>query len=174
MQVEGMQQLHAAECGPPPCSSRRAAMPTLPQPSVAAMASSSTQQQPQRSYATSSNRADMHSNSRQCQGAASTSTASSKAIGPASSLGRLTALEKLRAGHDRLQRVSLSTAAPSVQLERLSMAQTTRLILAEPGGWRGLFRGLSINYMKVVPSTAIGFTVYDWAKSYLGVDSGFM
>jgi hypothetical protein len=37
--------------------------------------------------------------------------------------------------------------------------------------WRqgGLFRGLSINYLKVVPSTAIGFTVYDWMKAYLGL-----
>ena len=31
-------------------------------------------------------------------------------------------------------------------------------------GWAGLFRGLSINYMKVVPTTAIGFAVYDGMK----------
>lgn len=36
-------------------------------------------------------------------------------------------------------------------------------------GFRALFAGLSINYMKVVPSTAIGFTVYDSAKQYLGL-----
>ena len=36
-------------------------------------------------------------------------------------------------------------------------------------GFRALFAGLSINYMKVVPSTAIGFTVYDSAKLYLGL-----
>ncbi|KAK9868547.1 hypothetical protein WJX84_004316 [Apatococcus fuscideae] len=34
-------------------------------------------------------------------------------------------------------------------------------------GWTGLFRGLSINYMKVVPTTAIGFAVYDGMKGYL-------
>ena len=34
-------------------------------------------------------------------------------------------------------------------------------------GARALFAGLSINYLKVVPSTAIGFTVYDAAKHYL-------
>lgn len=34
-------------------------------------------------------------------------------------------------------------------------------------GWRTLFSGLSINYMKVVPSTAIGFTLYDYLKSAL-------
>jgi len=38
-------------------------------------------------------------------------------------------------------------------------------------GWRALFAGLSINYMKVVPSTAIGFTLYDAMKSYLGLPS---
>lgn len=37
------------------------------------------------------------------------------------------------------------------------------------GGARALFAGVSINYMKVVPSTAIGFTVYDAAKAWLGL-----
>lgn len=34
-------------------------------------------------------------------------------------------------------------------------------------GVRALFAGLTINYMKVIPSTAIGFTLYDTMKSYL-------
>lgn len=34
-------------------------------------------------------------------------------------------------------------------------------------GMKALFAGLTINYMKVVPSTAIGFTLYDTMKSYL-------
>ena len=37
------------------------------------------------------------------------------------------------------------------------------------GGTRAVFRGLSLNYIKVVPSTAIGFTVYDALKQYLAV-----
>lgn len=49
-----------------------------------------------------------------------------------------------------------------------SMRAVTRKLIAE-GGLRALFRGLSINYMKVVPSTAIGFTVYDAFKAYLGL-----
>ncbi|CAO2840227.1 unnamed protein product [Amaranthus hypochondriacus] len=36
-------------------------------------------------------------------------------------------------------------------------------------GWRQLFAGLSINYMKVVPSVAIGFTTYDIMKSWLNL-----
>ncbi|XP_031477208.1 mitochondrial carrier protein CoAc1 [Nymphaea colorata] len=36
-------------------------------------------------------------------------------------------------------------------------------------GWRQLFAGLSINYVKVVPSVAIGFATYDVMKVWLGV-----
>ena len=36
-------------------------------------------------------------------------------------------------------------------------------------GHRALFRGLSLNYIKVVPSTAIGFAIYDALKQYLAL-----
>ncbi|KAK4366252.1 hypothetical protein RND71_014132 [Anisodus tanguticus] len=36
-------------------------------------------------------------------------------------------------------------------------------------GWRQLFAGLSVNYMKIVPSVAIGFTAYDTMKACLHV-----
>ncbi|KAK9131232.1 hypothetical protein Sjap_011719 [Stephania japonica] len=36
-------------------------------------------------------------------------------------------------------------------------------------GYRQLFAGLSINYMKIVPSVAIGFTAYDAMKTWLKV-----
>ena len=38
-------------------------------------------------------------------------------------------------------------------------------------GVRALFAGISINFLKVVPSTAIGFALYDALKSYLGLPS---
>ncbi|XP_042051038.1 mitochondrial carrier protein CoAc2-like [Salvia splendens] len=38
-------------------------------------------------------------------------------------------------------------------------------------GWKQLFSGLSINYLKVMPSVAIGFTVYDVMKASLRVPS---
>ncbi|EFJ47913.1 hypothetical protein VOLCADRAFT_44344, partial [Volvox carteri f. nagariensis] len=63
-----------------------------------------------------------------------------------------------------------------IQQEAAASAVTSRLTTWDVGstivrqeGLRGLFRGLSLNYVKVVPSTAIGFTVYDMFKSYLGV-----
>jgi solute carrier family 25 protein 16 len=42
-------------------------------------------------------------------------------------------------------------------------------IIMRDQGWRQLFAGLSINYMKIVPSVAIGFTAYDAMKSWLHV-----
>ena len=39
--------------------------------------------------------------------------------------------------------------------------------IVQQRGFRALYAGLSINYLKVVPSTAIGFTIYDAAKQYL-------
>ncbi|TVU35372.1 hypothetical protein EJB05_17259 [Eragrostis curvula] len=36
-------------------------------------------------------------------------------------------------------------------------------------GWRQLFAGLSLNYIKVVPSVAIGFTAYDTMKHLLKI-----
>ncbi|VAH98798.1 unnamed protein product [Triticum turgidum subsp. durum] len=38
-------------------------------------------------------------------------------------------------------------------------------------GWKQLFSGLSINYLKVVPSAALGFTVYDSMRDWLNVPS---
>ena len=49
-----------------------------------------------------------------------------------------------------------------------STLQGLRLIIQQQG-LRALFAGLSLNYIKVVPSTAIGFTIYDALKQYLGL-----
>ncbi|OAY83978.1 Graves disease carrier protein [Ananas comosus] len=47
----------------------------------------------------------------------------------------------------------------------------TLAMIVQTQGWRQLFSGLSINYLKVVPSVAIGFTVYDVMKLWLKVPS---
>ncbi|KAF8113986.1 hypothetical protein N665_0043s0058 [Sinapis alba] len=47
----------------------------------------------------------------------------------------------------------------------------TLIKIAREEGWKQLFSGLSINYLKVVPSVAIGFTVYDVMKLHLRVPS---
>ncbi|KAJ7973727.1 Mitochondrial carrier protein [Quillaja saponaria] len=47
----------------------------------------------------------------------------------------------------------------------------TLAMIAQKQGWKQLFSGLSINYIRVVPSVAIGFTVYDNMKTCLRVPS---
>ena len=43
--------------------------------------------------------------------------------------------------------------------------------LVRQHGYKGLFRGLSVNYIKVVPSTAVGFSMYDQMKHVLQLDN---
>ncbi|TPX70353.1 hypothetical protein SpCBS45565_g01779 [Spizellomyces sp. 'palustris'] len=52
---------------------------------------------------------------------------------------------------------------------RRTTAQTA-LDIARRRGWRGFFVGLSIGYMKVMPMSAVSFFVYEWMKSWLGID----
>ena len=63
---------------------------------------------------------------------------------------------------------SVALGAPHFPDERLPQSTPAALVaIARRQGWRVLYSGLSINYMKVVPSTAIGFTLYDYLKSAL-------
>ncbi|XP_010687456.2 mitochondrial carrier protein CoAc2 isoform X1 [Beta vulgaris subsp. vulgaris] len=71
----------------------------------------------------------------------------------------------------------LDVVRRQMQVERMSNASTTKgtlhtlLAIAREQGWKHLFSGLSLNYLKVVPSVAIGFTVYDSMKLFLQVPS---
>ena len=42
----------------------------------------------------------------------------------------------------------------------------------EAGVLRGLFRGMSINYMRSVPMTAVSFSVYETMKQVMGLQTG--
>ncbi|KAH7855141.1 hypothetical protein Vadar_021681 [Vaccinium darrowii] len=65
----------------------------------------------------------------------------------------------------QVQRLSSSTSGD------LKGTMESLVTILQIQGWRQLFSGLSINYLKVVPSVAIGFTVYDVMKSFLKVPS---
>lgn len=71
----------------------------------------------------------------------------------------------------------LDVVRRQMQVERMSNASTTKgtlhtlLAIIREQGWKHLFSGLSLNYLKVVPSVAIGFTVYDSMKLFLQVPS---
>ncbi|KAF3780381.1 Graves disease carrier protein [Nymphaea thermarum] len=73
----------------------------------------------------------------------------------------------------------LDVVRRQMQVQRLAVLSDSRkeisgtvetlVTIVQQQGWRQLFSGLSINYLKVVPSVAIGFTVYDAMKSWLRV-----
>ena len=42
----------------------------------------------------------------------------------------------------------------------------------EAGLLRGLFRGMSVNYLRAVPMTAVSFSVYESVKQMLGLQTG--
>ncbi|XP_043718731.1 mitochondrial carrier protein CoAc2 [Telopea speciosissima] len=73
----------------------------------------------------------------------------------------------------------LDVVRRQMQVQRFSVSDSvevkgtmeTLFLIVQKQGWKQLFSGLSINYLKVVPSVAIGFTVYDTMKSWLGVPS---
>ncbi|KAF8995490.1 mitochondrial carrier domain-containing protein [Cyathus striatus] len=50
----------------------------------------------------------------------------------------------------------------------LGWGETARAIW-NSRGWRGFYVGLSIGYLKVVPMTAVSFTVWQWGKRLLNV-----
>ena len=70
----------------------------------------------------------------------------------------------------QVQDVKLPPQQIVLQAEKQPFLQSTwhgLVTIGRQHGRKALFAGLSINYMKVVPSTAIGFTLYDTMKSYL-------
>lgn len=71
-----------------------------------------------------------------------------------------------RFGFEQVERLLPSNS--SAELKGTSESLVT---IVKRQGWKQLFSGLSINYLKVVPSVAIGFTVYDLMKAYLRVPS---
>jgi len=47
------------------------------------------------------------------------------------------------------------------------------LVYQEHGIVRGLYRGMSINYIRAVPMTAVTFTAYEIMKQFFNMDTGF-
>ncbi|KAJ8894090.1 hypothetical protein PR048_006700 [Dryococelus australis] len=52
------------------------------------------------------------------------------------------------------------------------MVKTITLIYKENGVFRGLYRGMSINYLRAVPMAAVSFSTYEVMKQLLGLDTG--
>ncbi|KAL8576726.1 hypothetical protein ACOMHN_025199 [Nucella lapillus] len=47
------------------------------------------------------------------------------------------------------------------------------LVYQDHGMSKGLFRGMTINYLRIMPMVGISFTIYEMMKQFLGLDTGF-
>ena len=59
-----------------------------------------------------------------------------------------------------------------VQVEGCGMGRVLVTTYREAGLVRGLFRGMSINYLRAVPMTAVSFSVYESLKQVMGLQTG--
>jgi len=54
----------------------------------------------------------------------------------------------------------------------MGMVQTLRHIYNDHGVSRGLYRGMSINYLRAIPMVAVSFSTYELVKQMLKLDTG--
>lgn len=52
------------------------------------------------------------------------------------------------------------------------MVSTLKLIYRTDGIVKGLYRGMTINYVRAIPMVAVSFSVYELTKQLLGLDTG--
>jgi len=70
------------------------------------------------------------------------------------------------------RRMQLAMMNESTRKFGMGMFQTLALIYNENGVWRGLYRGMSINYLRAIPMVAVSFTTYELVKQLLNMDTG--
>lgn len=54
----------------------------------------------------------------------------------------------------------------------MGMTKTLVLIYKENGLIKGLYRGMSINYIRAIPMVAVSFSTYELMKQALNLDTG--
>ena len=52
------------------------------------------------------------------------------------------------------------------------MMGTLKKIYLEEGIIRGLYRGMSINYLRAIPMVSVSFTTYELMKQMMNLDTG--
>lgn len=70
------------------------------------------------------------------------------------------------------RRMQLAMMNPETARFGASMSRTIALIYREDGLVRGLYRGMSINYMRAIPMVAVSFSTYELCKQLLQLDTG--
>ncbi|XP_026997724.1 graves disease carrier protein [Tachysurus fulvidraco] len=64
------------------------------------------------------------------------------------------------------RRMQLGAALPDAD-KHLSLTKTLKHVYAQYGIKKGLYRGLSLNYIRCIPSQAVAFTTYEFMKQVL-------
>ena len=86
------------------------------------------------------------------------------------------ARRRMQLGQVRTSIISSSCAVvisnTRVQVEGGGMGRVLVTTYREAGLVRGLFRGMSINYLRAVPMTAVSFSVYESLKQVMGLQTG--
>ncbi|XP_032680196.1 graves disease carrier protein-like [Odontomachus brunneus] len=70
------------------------------------------------------------------------------------------------------RRMQLAMMHPTTYKYGSGMLSTIRMIYLEDGVVRGLYRGMTVNFLRSVPFVAVGFTSYEIMKQMLDLDTG--
>ncbi|XP_053998552.1 solute carrier family 25 member 16-like [Hylaeus anthracinus] len=70
------------------------------------------------------------------------------------------------------RRMQLSMMNPDTHKYSAGMLKTIKLIYRENGITKGLYRGMSINYLRAIPMVSVSFTTYEIMKQVLNLDTG--
>lgn len=72
------------------------------------------------------------------------------------------------------RRMQLAMMKPETHHLGEDMFKTLKHIYSDHGIIKGLFRGMSINYMRAIPMVAVSFSTYELSKQLLGLDTGLV
>jgi len=70
------------------------------------------------------------------------------------------------------RRMQLAMMSPDTQKFAMGMIKTLVYIYQDNGMIRGLYRGMSINYIRAIPMVSVSFTTYELMKQALHLDTG--
>ncbi|XP_035231354.1 graves disease carrier protein-like isoform X2 [Stegodyphus dumicola] len=70
------------------------------------------------------------------------------------------------------RKMQLSMMRPETHRFGKDLITTLVLTFREDGIKKGLYRGMSINYLRAIPMTAVSFSTYELMKRLLGLDTG--
>ncbi|OXA43624.1 graves disease carrier protein homolog [Folsomia candida] len=70
------------------------------------------------------------------------------------------------------RRMQLAMTSEHTKKFGMGMIPTLKIIYEENGVMRGLYRGMSINYLRAIPMVAVSFSTYELVKQMLQLDTG--